>query len=1318
MKKTLSISAAVFAALFSFNSAWGANLVVSNSSDSGAGSLRQQLLNASAGDTISFATGTNGQTIVLSSILTLDKDLVIMGNGSSNSMLSGGGSSQIFEVISGAMVQFEGLSIMNGLSTMSGGAIVVQGAELWISDCSLSNNEAQGAMAVMGGGAIWNTAGSELHIMNTSFSNNQASGASGSGGAILNDGSSVLTISMGTSFSANSSNRAGGAIEDNSGANSMVQITDASFTGNSTGTAPGNGGAIHITGAGQMMISNSSFNSNSAGNEGGALWNGSGSMSLNNILADGNIASGAAGDSGGGAIYNLGGDLTIMNSILSNNIANGSAGSGGAVLNDLGGMLEIQNTSITGNMAMRAGGGVEDNSSSAPSSMRFQNVTLSNNSTGTAPGNGGGLHITGAGNLLFDGGTVSGNTAAAEGGGLWNGTAQMTLSNVNISNNVANGPLADNGGGGLYNLGGQIDILNGTQINNNQAAGAAGSGGGILNDMGGMINISNSMIMGNMAMRAGGGIECTDSSGVLLVNTMLNNNSTGSAPGNGGGLHVTGYGMVSLSGGTVSNNMAASEGGGLWNGTGAMSISGTNIDGNSAAGNTFTEGGGGIYNQGGIIDIINNTQITNNSATGTAGSGGGILNDMGGTLNVSHSTIMGNSSMRAGGGIEDNSMGASGTLNLNMVQLLNNDAGTAPGNGGGLHISGLGNTYIIGGLVSGNLAASEGGGLWNGGGYMLVNGTIIDGNTASGAAADNGGGGIYNQDGILEITNMAEITNNVADGAAGSGGGILNVLGGRIRITNVLIANNSAMRAGGGIEDNSTAGIRGELELRDFQLSGNVVGSAPGNGGGLHITGPGNATLINGSVINNEAASEGGGLWNGSGMMYLQYVSIVNNEALGAAADNGGAGIFNNGGDLILDGCTVNMNMATGAAASGGGLLSVAGDVDIQNTDFDNNAANRAGGAIELIDGNCWIVNSVFEANDVNGTAGTAAPGNGGAIHISGATMLYIDESEFIDNEAAREGGALWNQSNSQMYIYNSTIMNNSAFGTAADDGGGGFFNNGGDTWIEGSTFSGNNAANANGGAIQNQTGMTAISRSTISGNMAAMDGAGIYNADSLTAEALTIAFNMASGNAGGIAQNSMRPLGLKSTIVSNNTASMMGQDIYLEMGMLNSMGYNLVQDTSGMSWMAGMGDLLGLDPFLQTLANNGGPTMTHAILVGTSSPAVDAGDPMSNMLDQRGMSINGRRDIGAFESAELLSNHSLAQLTNIKAYPNPTLDIVQLEREASSQSTYQLYSLEGRLLQTGQLNDRIERINLSDFPAGTYFLQLEEGQRLALIKE
>ena len=86
----------------------------------------------------------------------------------------------------------------------------------------------------------------------------------------------------------------------------------------------------------------------------------------------------------------------------------------------------------------------------------------------------------------------------------------------------------------------------------------------------------------------------------------------------------------------------------------------------------------------------------------------------------------------------------------------------------------------------------------------------------------------------------------------------------------------------------------------------------------------------------------------------------------------------------------------------------------------------------------------------------------------------------------------------------------------------------------------------------------------------------------------------------------------------------------------VQSFGYNLSSDDGG-GYLTGPGDQINTDPLLGPLQDNGGPTFTHALLLG--SPTINAGDP--NFVpppdyDQRGPGFdrvrNGRIDIGAFE--------------------------------------------------------------------------------------
>src|SRR5262249_54442497 len=107
----------------------------------------------------------------------------------------------------------------------------------------------------------------------------------------------------------------------------------------------------------------------------------------------------------------------------------------------------------------------------------------------------------------------------------------------------------------------------------------------------------------------------------------------------------------------------------------------------------------------------------------------------------------------------------------------------------------------------------------------------------------------------------------------------------------------------------------------------------------------------------------------------------------------------------------------------------------------------------------------------------------------------------------------------------------------------------------------------------------------------------------------------------------------LYNTIVAGNTAPT-APDIS---GTVISNGYNLIQNTSGATITGTTtGNILGQNPLLGPLEDNGGPTLPRALL--PLSPALDAGDPaLAGTKDQRGTVRDARPDIGAFEVASLV---------------------------------------------------------------------------------
>lgn len=296
-------------------------------------------------------------------------------------------------------------------------------------------------------------------------------------------------------------------------------------------------------------------------------------------------------------------------------------------------------------------------------------------------------------------------------------------------------------GGAIRLTGATVEVV-GSRLVGNRVAGEGASGGAIMND-GGTLTVSRSRIEKNRAERAGGGIEANAGTTTVAEST-LRGNRTGAGPGNGGGLHLTGPGTVTVRDSKVLKNRAASEGGGLWNSAdGQMTVTDTVLTGNTASGDEATMGGGALFNDGGTL-TVQGVEAIGNRATGEAGSGGGLLNDQG-TVTVTESTFRRNRAVRAGGGIETNI----GTLDLGEVDLLDNRTGDTPGNGGGLHLTGMAQVTYAGGSVTGNQAAAQGGGLWNSDtGFLSTTGLEVSGNEAPEGPDVYNDGGLFLQDGV------------------------------------------------------------------------------------------------------------------------------------------------------------------------------------------------------------------------------------------------------------------------------------------------------------------------------------------------------------------------------------------------------------------------------------------------------------------------------------------------------------------------------------------------------------------------------------------
>ena len=569
-------------------------------------------------------------------------------------------------------------------------------------------------------------------------------------------------------------------------------------------------------------------------------------------------------------------------------------------------------------------------------------------------------------------------------------------------------------------------------------------------------------------------------------------------------------GKVSFVGGSADQGGSISTTGG-----GPTVVFASSFSNNEATG----LGGGAIYNETGTLYVGGESTFDMNHANGESGSGGAILSASG-TTAVLEGSMTNNTANRAGGAVEiidgnfyatNVAFGGAGERNI-----AGPGDSAAPGNGGGLHVTGEATVGINGGSFIGNFAAREGGGLWNqaNSNMYIVNGAEISGNTGAGDESNRGGGGIFNNGGNVFVKEST-IRANAATGASGSGGGILSI-DGRVLVIDSLVTLNSAARAGGGAEI-----IDGFFGFFGSTVSDNDAGinveAAPGNGGALHVSGVSTIVVSNTDVTGNEAASEGGGLWNQANSdMFVNGGSLIEgNTATGDGADEGGGGLFNNGGNLYVKDSLVNGNFASGASGSGGGVFSTDGLLRVIDSTISNNAAARAGGGVEIIDGTARFEGSNLSMNDV-GVTFTAAPGNGGALHVTGMETIVIFDSTAITGNSANQGGGVWNQTGSLMFFENGTRVEDNTATLELTSVGGGVYNKGYMRAVD-SIFANNESSFRGGGIFFTPTATGQLSNNGINGNDSGNEGGGLFNLGSVFVQGNNFSDNVVSINGGGV---------------------------------------------------------------------------------------------------------------------------------------------------------------------------------------------------------
>jgi hypothetical protein len=813
----------------------------------------------------------------------------------------------------------------------------------------------------------------------------------------------------------------------------------------------------------------------------------------------------------------------------------------------------------------------------------INHLTVTGGNMTSADEYGGGIHV--AGNLTLNDSTVTGNTVAASGGGIYvRDVGMLTVNRSTVSGNTAGVE-----GGGLFNDG--VLAISNSAISGNTAPNS--SGGGLVNSGAGGLTLHNSTISGNSAGQHGGGLVLGGSATLDSV-TVANNTSVSF----GAGVYPKGVGVITMTNSILADNTSTDYSAG----SGA-------VDCGSIGGNHTWAQSHNLVEDGDTCRIT--AAGVNNTIEGVDPQLGPLADNGGSTL--THAPLDGSPVVDAGsttltvdqrgvtrpfdvnddiGAVEsflcagDNwsvsteaeldraitcfntkTLAATHVITLTRdidltasTPAINNITATLVITGDGYWVDG----NDIAGVRPFEIAANT---------TVTMNNLTVTGGNASGSGGSEGGG-IENY-GTLNLSD-ATISGNTA---GLHGGGLSNR--GSMTIDRSTISGNSAASEGGGVINHSG----NTLTIRNSTLSGNSAAS----GGGVHVFG---TTTIDSVTFSGNTGSSAGGA------LYVNGSTTVRNSIL--ANSNGSVDCFNAGGTLTDGGhnlvetpgtCTFSAGTSiTGSdpllgplANNGGGtkthaLLGGSPAIDAGDTTFtvDQRGVTRPQdgtddiGAYESRCGTAtaWTAGSEFELDTAIGcfnkqtvagsytitvTQNISLTGNIAHINnpTSGPGLVIVGGSHTIDgghNPPANVGEKCFDiQSPTPVTISDLTMIRCHSLLT-----GGAIHNTGGGALTLNNMTLTDNVAGGGGAAI-NSTGPVTVTNSTISNN----DQPGtfgfyggailIQSPGSLRLIDSVVSSNKSVFPGAGIYATSGTSLTIEGSLISSNIADETGGGIYNE---------------------------------------------------------------------------------------------------------------------------------------------------------------------------
>ena len=800
---------------------------------------------------------------------------------------------------------------------------------------------------------------------------------------------------------------------NNNGAAIEVTDTNKAIAGTITGSKFTNnkaqyGGAIDIC-EGNIKITDSEFVNNSADVEGGAIdintVNGNPEVSISGSKFINNSAS------YGGAIVNVK-DLTVRNTEFVNNTPDtifNYVGFGGNLDLGIENFTDLQNAIglVTGTLTLNQNVVMTDDEAA-----NFVNGVVINKNI-RIDGKGHTIDARDLGRIfsIGEGFTVTLTNAtlingrAVEGGAIYN-DGSLTLSDVKLSDNAA-----DSYGGAVFNNGELVvgdSVFDSNDIVNRGSASVDYGGAAIYNWKEGTLKVTNSNFTNNIKNYKNGdnlvGAITTIGNATVSGSNFVNNSGRW-----GGAISATGAELRKNSSTLTVSNTIFRDNAALY--AGAVYIWGSNyniadcvFDNNTAFGKgnmTPNNNNGGAlvvsqvskFNEP-ITGTISGSKFTNNKAQY-----GGAAYFNKGFVTITDSVFENNIATAEGGAV-----GFSRASVKDLVVSINNSSFV----GNKAPVAGAIFTNVDSKITNSNFTkntASKGGAVLNENGAKLT----VDNSTFKDNAADSYGGAVLNN-GELIVTNSVFDANDILNrGSAGvdhGGAAIYNWENAKLDISKSNFTNNIKNYVNGDRLVGAVTTI-GNATIRDSYF----VNNSGRWGGALAATGGVSGSAINtisvdGTKFVNNTALYGGAMFVWASNYTISNSVFDNNSAFGkgdmSPNNNNGGALIVTQDNIPVSGKIVNSNFTNNKAQYGGAAWINEGTVDIDGSNFINNTATTAAGAIGFDPQYAKIIATVDSSKFVNNTAGSYA----GAIYNLGD--LTVSGSEF-DNNKAQFGDIIYN---------------------------------------------------------------------------------------------------------------------------------------------------------------------------------------------------------------------------------------------------------------------------------------------------------------------